>query len=176
MMSRYFNLYMRILKNTHRSLPIFRPITKKRNFKFTRTDLKYDIGGVDQLDINKLCGISHPFRDSRYDSRMIGWNYNLTTGNVKFWLYSHHPSRRSPKNPTGRFWSEMACIHADRIKTITINFENDHVRLFVNLGKTQVVSTKYYQRVNRKHNRLIYPWFGGNRKAPKTLKFEFRTW
>jgi len=167
---------MRILKNTHRALPPFRPITKKRNFKFTRADLKYDIGGVDQLDINKLCGVSHPFRDSRYDSRMIGWNYNLTTGNIKFWLYSHHPSRRSNSNPTGRFWSEMACIHVDRIQTIIVNFERDHVRLFVNIGKTQVVSTKYYQRVNRKYNRLIYPWFGGNRKAPKTLKFEFRTW
>ena len=51
----------------------------KITFQFDET-ARYDLGDIDQLDINKLCGVS--FGSHEINSIRIGWNYNLFTDKI----------------------------------------------------------------------------------------------
>ena len=59
--------------------------------KFTES-CKYDLGTIDQLDINKLAGVSFGYHET--NSIRIGWVYNLETYKIDLYWYVYEDGFR----------------------------------------------------------------------------------
>jgi hypothetical protein len=123
----------------------------------------YDLKSNDQLDWNKLTGISFYLLSSTKNSAMIGWRYNTESNRFEFCAYCHVSGKRiftPPLFSVKPGWSFTAEIEvADG--GVYFAFTDD------------MKSTNHFQKFEKqpKMRRLISAWFGGNNPAPKKITF-----
>ena len=171
-----------VCKNMHYSLNFlnFKPYYNGRdnvnyimtyNVKFT-DESKYDVG-EDQSDINKLFGISYGHHHNQSDR--IGWRYNKNTGLMDLFLYSYENSKRI------KTYLISVAICNYNVYTITLGvmenngYRNTNVSIYSeSLGiPTKLISISYmYKHTHTKYGYSLGLYFGGNQKAPKTIKMD----
>lgn len=167
----------KINKGKHFSKPFWRPFRfKPQQFIFTDVSLDYILDEKsDQADINKLIGIAYAFRESRYSSKMIGWSYDPSDNEVNFFLYSHIPMLRNESNPTGVYKPHLISLKNERFPKIIITFNERTVCMDIhtNDGRIFRAEAGYAQPLFKGPYRMIFPYFGGNQRAPRKFKFTF---
>ena len=122
---------------------------------------KYEHGDHDQMDWNKLCGISFHLFTSHKNSAMVGWRYEPITGVFQLNAYYHVDGQVQYTNTLQRVEpcetvKGSISVFSDRV-AVEIGFAT-HLQKFDRL---------------RKLRRRIWPWFGGNKPAPKDVTFDF---
>lgn len=175
-----------IKEGNHRSTPYTLTWHDNRTegycWKFDDT-AAYDLGDADQCDWNKLCGVSFKKLTNYEDALMVSWRYDLS-GKLLIAPYYHHQG--------GTFWASAPCsdgaqelpqnktvdnelqyIEADISDPIETHFNiNEHTNwAAVTIINTVTGETAYYERYfpDFNNHRDIWPWFGGNRKAPHDI-------
>ena len=151
----------------------FRPHIGKKflqyDVMFDRTSQYYH-GNIDQYDINKLFGLS--FGHHHKNSVRFGWRSlgNLTSS-IEILAYCYVDGKRMTDDESAIF---VAMVDANEFYTYRINVcEKDFTLTIFNKGQ---VSGK----VEITHRGIpfwgyhLYPYFGGNRKAPHDINIHFR--
>lgn len=139
--------------------------------KFT-DESKYDIG-EDQSDINKLFGISYGHHHNQSDR--IGWRYNKTTNLIDLFLYSYENSKRI------KTYLISVPISKHNVYTIDLDvmenngYRNTNVSIYetsYNISVKLFGLSYMYKHTHTKYGYSLGLYFGGNRKAPKTIKMD----
>jgi hypothetical protein len=141
------------------------------NVKFT-DESKYDVG-EDQSDINKLFGVSYGHHHNQSDR--IGWRYNKKTDLIDLFLYSYENSKRIKTYLTSVTvgYYDTYIINLDVMENN--GYRNTNVSIYKTLyGMTaKIFSLSYmYKHTHTKYGYSLGLYFGGNQKAPKTIKMD----
>ena len=159
-----------IKEGQHRSAP-WQLVHKQHDelsYKWRFDDsARYDLGDNDQLDWNKLTGLSYSLLNSHYNSAMVGWRYRLDEKTIELNAYYHISKLRVYTLPLmeinvyDTFYTEIIPNTADstiivRVSTATSTAEHS---LKYNISLAQ-------------DSREIWPWFGGNEKAPLDITLQ----
>ena len=173
-----------VCKNMHYSLNFlnFKPYYNGKdnvnyimtyNVKFT-DDSKYDVG-EDQSDINKLFGISYGHHHTQSDR--IGWRYNKKTNLMDLFLYSYENSKRIKTY----LISVPICDYNEYIINLDVMENNGYRNTNVSIYETslyittKLISISYmYKHTHTKYGYSLGLYFGGNQKAPKTIKMDIK--
>ena len=118
----------------------------------------YNLGNEDQLDINKLIGLSEGMESHHKNSVRIGWRWSLDKQTVELLSYCYINGERS--------YTHICDVNLHERFEGTISIERDC----------------YYVRINSQEHRekrlkestsgiryLLFPYFGGNQKAPHNI-------
>jgi hypothetical protein len=150
-----------IKKGEHYSTHLFKPylgFKKEFNLTIQFTDsCRYNLGDIDQLDINKLFGVS--FGDHQKNSIRIGWNYNLFTDKIDVFSYVYEGGVRKYEKIEEVFINEIFTLKLD------LNFTNNAFSIISD-------TTIYFREFGYPKMKLgyyLYPYFGGNKPAPQDI-------
>lgn len=140
---------------------------KQFTWKVTFTEsCRYDLGTVDQLDTNKLCGVGYFPGFHHVDSARFGWRYNTSTSLIELLAYCYVNKERIIK--------PIAACEIDKEYELRLYVGNGLYSLYA----TNPVTNAYagYVTVRYTHRKKIqyglWPYFGGNQKAPQEIKIE----
>ena len=152
-----------IPKGEHYSMHLPKPylgLKKEFNLKVIFGEsCRYDLSGVDQLDINKLWGVS--FGNHEQNSIRIGWNYDQTTDLITLYSYIY--------NDGERFYEEIGSVKIDDI--CEIKFQMYSNSFSFEIAKEGWFSGDYnYPSI--KLGYYLFPYFGGNKVAPHTINIK----
>lgn len=155
-----------IKQGEHYSDHGFKLYLGKKDFNITvqfTESCRYNLGDVDQLDINKLFGVS--FGDHQKNSIRIGWAYNVFTDKIDLFYYTYENGLRKYNKVGECFINEILTIK------LNLNFSNKTFSVTIQ-DITTVVSYKY---PFLKMGYYLYPYFGGNEPAPHDviIKMDF---
>lgn len=150
-------------QGNHRAHPYLLKIGRFSQLDFTlfmdeRT--MYNHNGNDQRDWNKLCGISFHLFTSHRNSVMIGWRYIPEANRFEFNAYYHVDGKviYTPKLWTSEPGQKVTGLISVTDKRVIVQIgEHSHNQEFKKL---------------RRWRRRIWPWFGGNKPAPKNVVFD----
>jgi len=151
-----------IKKECHSSGIRFRPCFFKKQMDFCVKffyNCKYDLDNIDQLDINKLAGYSYGLH--HINSARIGWRYDIAKDKIELFGYVYNQGKRTTKHI---LFVDINKLHNCQIKT-----EKDHYLFNVNND------TQNHTIIIPRTNKLmwfgykLFPYFGGNRKAPHQM-------
>lgn len=136
--------------------------TVSYSVKFDNTAI-YKIDSINQYDINKLFGMSACNSLHHENSARFGWRY--VNGQLEIHAYIYDMTKR---------FSQI-------IDTVSINEWNNYK--IVNTGKEYIFTLNnkvfVYVKSNEcksKYNIALWPYFGGNIKAPQDINFYFKKW
>lgn len=155
-----------IKKGEHYSAHPVKPYFGKTSFKVTVNfdeSCRYDLGGVDQLDVNKLFGVS--FGNHEVNSIRIGWAYNLETLKMDIYTYTYENSVRKI-NKIG------SCSLAENVViNLKLNFGSStyQTNSIISIPQEQVFAYSYPAL---KAGYYLYPYFGGNNPAPHEMSIQ----
>ena len=123
----------------------------------------YDLKGVDQLDWNKLAGITFtPWRPDR-NSSMVVWRYNLQDGTYEVGPFFNVDFRYV--FPTA---DEIITVPADQSFTYSVDYDG----ISVTYGdRTVSKSTPADLKPNFWTSARVTGWFGGSEVAPRTISY-----
>jgi hypothetical protein len=123
----------------------------------------YDLKGVDQLDWNKLAGITFtPWRPDR-NSSMVVWRYNLQDGTYEVGPFFNVDFRYV--FPTV---DEIITVPADQSFTYSVDYDG----ISVTYGdRTVSKSTPADLKPNFWTSARVTGWFGGSEVAPRTISY-----
>lgn len=158
-----------ILKGAHFAIPgSFRLFVREVTGTGTLTaNSAYDLGDVDQYDWNKFTGIAFtPLQPDR-DSAMVGWRYNLSTGDFEIApFYNVNKQRILPDERT-----EVISVPADQ----TFEYTVDYVGVTIRYAEITVFKP-YPQGLTPRvwTSMRVSGWFGGNEAAPRTVSYYLR--
>ena len=120
---------------------------------------KYDLNGNDQDDVNKLFGYSDCNSQHHENSARFGWAYNLDSEQVDIYAYTYTAGQREVKllgatdiNETNVY--KLYMVGSDFV------FEFKNAREVVKRGSNCDVGLYY----------MLFPYFGGNQKAPHDIR------
>lgn len=155
-----------ILKNCHYSIHLPKIYLGKRtefdvNFSLDK-DCAYTFNDVDQDDVDKLFGVCFGWNDHKNSVR-IGWRYK--DGAFKLFSYSYNDSKRS-----------IFLLHDFPADTtvymkMIFDFKNNQV-LFIREG--YITFKLNYDFPKCKIGYYLYPYFGGNKKAPHKMNVSLK--
>ena len=140
----------------------------------------YELGDIDQCDWNKLTGLSlHKFGNHK-NSVLVAWRYDREGF---LWIAPYYHENENV------FWADASCTDGftptaidpdlqairvdigDVIEThINLNIQGDWTALTI--INTETGATSYWENeweIDFTHTREIFPWFGGNEKAPHDI-------
>ena len=120
---------------------------------------KYDLPGIEQLDINKLKGFSDCGNSHQYNSARFGWRWNNNALEIFAYTYSYG----------NRAWQYMTSVPLDKTYKYSIRIDGNQYRFDVN-GKTLYMNRGCSATYARGYD--LYPYFGGNMTAPQEIKIE----
>lgn len=123
----------------------------------------YNLGDEDQKDWNKLTGLFFNLFNTRAETVMIGWRYNIQTDRIELNAYYHINKKRI-------FTKSLLEVKRGELVKVKINVDYQNKNYTVHLtsnGKT-VQHTQTF-RHNRGLCGQINFYFGGNRKAPQAM-------
>ena len=154
-------MILRIKKGNHYSnkiLPSFRINTISGHLRFNG-DFSYEIDRINQLDTNKVIGLSDSYHHHRNSIR-IGWRWNKRVDKIEI-LYTVYRN-------SIRYIESICFIDSDRF----YDFEISIIK-----GKYLLWFNDIYIEVYRSSNWILpryvlFPFFGGNISAPKEFKFD----
>ena len=124
----------------------------------------YDLGDEDQFDWNKFTGIAFTPLEPDRDSAMVGWRYNLTSGEFEIApFYNVNKVRILPNEQT-----EVIAVPVDQ----TFQFLVDYNGITLTYGDTTVYKP-YPEGLtpNVWTAARVSGWFGGNEVAPRTISY-----
>lgn len=152
-----------IPKGEHYSMHLPKPylgLKKSFTIKVLFDDsCRYDLGDIDQFDINKLWGMSFGYHED--NSIRIGWRYNLSSGNIELFSYAYQAGERL---------TDLICtVPINVMNTITLDLYSDQYKIVVN----------NYPWFNRAYHfpwfqlkYYLFPYFGGNKVAPHEINIK----
>lgn len=154
-----------IKKNKHKSCFKLKFAWGNRfNFicKFDESCL-YNIEGEDRLDINKLIGLSNSLEGHHTSSIRVGWRC-LDNKNIQILSYIYDQCERGKEDLIG-------VIKPGEVFKIFIKFNKteSYINFFKN-GFMFAKRTSIILRNNCKLRYFLWPYFGGNKKAPHKMK------
>lgn len=137
---------------------------KKLEYKVMFTSsCRYSLG-IDQSDINKLFGISYGFHHNQSDR--IGWRYIAEIDKIELLLYSYVKGLRRTKS-LGLY---------DINKEISIKLESivykGNYRTINVIINNEVIGRDIFPHNYKNFGYTLGAYFGGNRKAPHTMKIK----
>lgn len=163
--------HFKIRKGTHRSVnswfPRFHINRKNIGYMATfKSGARYDLVDVDQLDINKLFGISYGMHHN--NSARFGWRWNLEREMIEILAYVYVDGVRVTQ--------DQADLHVCFVfPGIPYNYEialaGDYYMFTINsktFSDTKVVKIKHNGNLTWWGYKL-FPYFGGNEGAPETV-------
>jgi len=123
----------------------------------------YDLKGVDQLDWNKLAGITFtPWRPDR-NSSMVVWRYNLQDGTYEVGPFFNVDFRYV--FPTE---DEIITVPVNQTFTYSVGYDG----ISVTYGdRTVSKSTPADLKPNFWTSARVTGWFGGSEVAPRTISY-----
>ena len=132
------------------------------NFKaILHSNCLYHLGNVDDMDVNKLYGVTWSLFNDKNSFR-IGWNCQNNDGKISYFAYMHKD---------GQFSSVWLF---DEFPEIEMNFhiEFDRIGNFIRIYRLDI-PTNYSISYNfagvGKIGYYNWPYFGGNQVAPQTM-------
>lgn len=144
----------------------------KTVYKFAKfnSNCQYDLGNVNQADINKLHGFSVGlFSGNDYNSARFGWRWSIPKGKIELLAYMYVNGVRvnewdadillASVDLESETYTEIAVI-GNQYRFTAINNDIDTIKFFPRAGN----GTGYNQ----------YPYFGGDEVAPHTMTIELR--
>lgn len=149
-----------ILKGFHYSFGVApkiytTPTTISKQITFTDS-CRYNLNSEDQADINKLFGIGY-FPSHHHNSVRFGWRYDLKTEKIEVLAYWYENKVR--KNMS-LFFANIGKKYEYNIHAL----KGSHILSVKNtVGYTIFVPIKRY-------GFSLNPYFGGNKRAPHTMK------
>jgi len=131
---------------------------------------RYDLGTVDQLDTNKLCGVGYIFGLHHVDSARFGWRYVKETGQVEVMAYCYVNRERVIQHVAYCEIGKAYDLHLT--KMVTAYF----FACYEITGRScKSVGTSLVQYFHEKKLGYGLPvYFGGNRKAPQTITIQLQ--
>ena len=150
-----------ILEGEHYSTHSVKVYTGKTALPFTVNfdeSCRYDLGSIDQLDVNKLAGVS--FGNHEINSIRIGWAYNLNTLKMDLFAYCY-------ENGTRIIHSIGNCNLSENVSIkLELNFKNNSYKISLNESAIQEFPYNYPAL---KAGYYLFPYFGGNNPAPHDM-------
>jgi hypothetical protein len=134
---------------------------------------QYELGDEDQLDWNKLTGISRDILNPDRNAAMIGWRYDPVTHLFDVAPYYNYNGAKMMALPT-------EILRVSPFQQVHFLIETTG-RILLEVGKFQagVPYAKVEKRVSMRLAGLssfrVQPWFGGNEAAPSRIKLHL-TW
>lgn len=171
-----------IQQNQHRAHP-YRLSVKERTYlayewKFDESSM-YELGDRDQCDWNKLTGLSLHAWTNHNNSVMAGWRYDRD-GFIWVGVYYHEdgevfhptasctdPDRPVPYDPGSSMRVEIGDIIETHINVNPVANWTAITIINTSSGKTLYWENDWDEDFNK--TREIYPWFGGNERAPQDI-------
>ena len=144
-------------------LPRLQYNLKKLNFNvLVDKNCEYHLGDNDQYDINKLYGISWGLHHK--NSFRIGWTYDELEHAIKLFLYTYNNSVRS--------WDYLCTIPLEYKLKFNITFTRENNIIVIKwLDKTEII---YFEFPEKKWGYYLWPYFGGNKKAPHNITIKLQ--
>ena len=168
--------YHLISKGHHRSNKSWFPRIHfgKRKHSYVITffnGCKYDLDGPDQLDINKLFGISYGMHHT--NSVRFGWRWDLRKEMVEILAYVYVDGKWITENEADL---HIGFVHPGMPYEYAIEVRPDSYMLRMESSLFKTIDV-----VTIKHNKLtwwgykLYPYFGGNQVAPSDVHILLKT-
>lgn len=158
----------RIPAGKHRARPLrFGLWWRKTSFtwvvKFTDS-CRYDLGGPDQLDTNKLVGIGY-LPGHHKDSARFGWRYDPKQDMIELSAYCYLSGRRIIK--TVGYCKIGQSYNIDLYVSKWAYYFS-----LLQPGEGTIGETEIVHAHNKRLKYRLGPFFGGNRVAPHEMKIE----
>lgn len=118
----------------------------------------YDLGNINQHDINKLIGFKFGL-DVHKNSARIGWRYNVDNEVIEIFAYSYVEGVRDSR--------KLGVCFIDEVVSINIEVGNGLI-FYEYMGFTYVVEGLEMS----KEKYFSFPYFGGNEVAPHMMQIE----
>ncbi len=130
----------------------------------------YDHGNADQMDWNKLLGVSFHLFTNHENSFMLGWRWNVDTQLFEINAYQH-------VDGSTKYTDTLFTVpHDSWLQGVAnIDYRRDQVRLSVKVAHGVAVEHVFQFSRLRKLTREINAWFGGNLPAPYYIVIEKET-
>jgi hypothetical protein len=146
-----------------RTFGIFKDIKNiELSVKFP-TSCNYRHGNNDDLDINKLLGVSFGIFGVHENSIRIGWN--IQDNKPSLWLYYY--------NYGLRYHVKLGSFDFEKEYNLNINFKDDGMTVEGANGHSYIFIKRFFEFEEvSKYAFLLQPYFGGNRKPPHKMDIE----
>jgi len=138
----------------------YSPTRITKTFIFTES-CRYDLGTVDQLDVNKLFGIGLGLNHHKNSIR-LGWRYDLYMNNIALYAYDYNDKDRSSR------YIGSVKIGDEVNLSIRMNWKQNFYRIFVNGKESCNIQYDFPSKFNIKTKLGVY--FGGNRECPHNME------
>lgn len=163
-----------IEQGEHRSGIHFRPHLFKKflehRIKFDDSSVYYH-GNEDQYDINKLFGLSYGLHHT--NSVRFGWrSIGQYSPKIEILAYCYIDGQRVREDGDNLF---IAMVDIDKFYNYRINVSENSYTLTLFDGSRIVGSKEIRHRGIPCWGYHLYPYFGGNRKAPHNINIYFES-
>jgi hypothetical protein len=158
----------RIPAGKHRSRP-FRIAIWWGNGRFTwrvkfTESCRYDFQGDDQYDTNKLVGIGYLWHHHK-DSARFGWRYIPTLTQVELMAYCYVDGVR--------IIQPLCVCDIGKVYEITLmDYYKNYIFRVFNEDRERIADWSQLHAHKRKLQYGLWPYFGGNRKAPQEITIQ----
>lgn len=131
---------------------------------------KYIFDDVDRFDINKLFGFSEGLHHK--NSARFGWLYNPHNDMMELHAYVYADGVRDLKD------TFICAVNFSVSLNLLIEAKEDHYLFTVIAGSFRNTYTKKMARgkATKKYGYDLYPYFGGNKKAPHEMDISIHTY
>lgn len=154
------NIVIREGKNySNRILPMIRCKTISGTVKL-KGDFSYKINKSDQLDTNKLIGLSDSI-NHHIDSIRFGWRWNDNVNKLEL-LYTLYRDGK-------RYIEPISYIETDKEYDFEVAVDVDKYLLWFDGKYIEVFRSSQWFLPRY----VLFPYFGGDEVAPKDFEFEF---
>ena len=124
----------------------------KKDFKITcqfTESCRYDLGTIDQLDINKLAGISFGYHE--INSIRIGWNYNWKNNKIDLYWYIYEDGFRR--------YGKIDSCEIGEVKEIELLLLKDSKEFYIKTNNANLTVNYRYPELLIGY--YLFPYFGG---------------
>tara|TARA_R110002020_G_scaffold74137_4_gene189988 strand:- start:270 stop:824 length:555 start_codon:yes stop_codon:yes gene_type:complete len=159
-----FRIY-KIKEGKHRSTFKIK-YTRENSFdiqvKFNESAIYTSQSPENQLDVNKLWGVSDCGTHHSKNSIRFGWRWDLNHKQIEILIY---------RRLSGEFsFKSLGYVNPGDISYMSLNITNDHYYMSLN-GIEDSMSRNCYNPCRRY---FLYPYFGGNEKAPHDITIKIK--
>ena len=159
-----FRIY-KIKEGKHRSTFKIK-YTKENSFdiqvKFDESARYTSYSPENQLDVNKLWGVSDCGTNHSENSIRFGWRWDLNQEQIEILMYRRLSSEFSFKS--------LGYVNPGDISYMSLNITNDHYYMSLN-GVEDSISRNCSNPCRRY---FLYPYFGGDEKAPHDITIRIK--